>query len=118
MLKPLLRRIVMTPLYKTIVHELIEQDYPTLHERLRVNRALSQALNDYATALRTSYLAWMEELKQANPQAEASLLSAEALEMALHELRQVLPSEPTQNQAEELSLDDAMTYLRRHSVPE
>lgn len=118
MLKPLLRPIIMTPLYKSIVIELIQQDHPTLYEQLRSNRTLGQALNDYAIALRASYLAWLEELKEHNPRIDPSLLSTEALEMALQELMEALPSEPTTGEPEGLSLDDAMSHLRRRSASE
>ena len=76
-----------------IVLELIQQEYPAFHERLRSNRMLLQAMNDYATALRSSHLTWMDELKQANPGFDESQLSSEALEMAIQALKEALPSE-------------------------
>jgi hypothetical protein len=106
------------PAYKHIVLELIQQDYPVLHERLRSTKTLLQAANDYATALRSSHLTWMDELKQANPGFEESQLSSEALEMAIQDLIDALPSElPTSDGEDGLSLDNAMSFIRRHTQP-
>ena len=106
------------PAYKTIVLELIQQEYPALHERLRSNRMLLQAMNDYAIALRSSHLTWMDELRQANPGFDESQLSSEALEMAIRELKDALPSEsPTGDGEDGLSLDSVMSLIRRHTPP-
>ena len=107
----------MVPLYKTIVLELLEEQYPALHQQLRESRTLLQAVNDYATALRTAYLTWMEELKLANPGLDSAQLSSEALELALTDLQEALPSASATDEAEPLSLGEAMSYIRRHSPP-
>ena len=49
--------------YKTIVLEFLQAQYPGLHEQLRASRTLLQAVNDYATALRTLHQGWMEEFR-------------------------------------------------------
>ncbi len=38
--------------YKTIVLELLQEQYPALHEKLRKERTLLAALDDYAAALK------------------------------------------------------------------
>ena len=60
------------PAYKTIVLEFLKEQHPALHEQLRSSRTLLQAVNDYATALRTTHLTWMDELTQANPGCDPS----------------------------------------------
>jgi hypothetical protein len=103
--------------YKTIALELIQQQ-PELCEQLRVSRTLLTTLDDYATALRISHLSWKEELRQANSGYDPRQVSAEALEMAIESLRERLPSaSPASEEGEGLSLDDAMSFLRRHSPP-
>lgn len=100
--------------YKTIALELIQQQ-PEFHEQLRASRTLLQAVNNYAIALRTVHRIWMEELKLANPDWDSAQLFSDAMEMAIQDLLDHLPSEPQADEAEPLSLDAAMTFLRRHS---
>ena len=102
--------------YKTIALELI-QEQPEFHEQLRASRTLLQAVNDYATALRTVHRTLMEELTLAKPGIDPAQLSSEALEMAIQDLRDHLPSSRPTDVAEPLSLDAAMTFLRRHTPP-
>ena len=56
------------PLYKTIVLELLKDQYPALHERLRQERKLLEAVDRYAIKLKAAHLIWMEQLRQVNPQ--------------------------------------------------
>lgn len=106
-------------MYKTIVLELLQEQYPALHSRLLRKRMLLKALNQYAIELRTSHLAWMEELRRASPACEPSQIGSEALELALQHLQGSLPSEspPTGAAAETFSLDAAMATLRRPMPP-
>jgi len=106
------------PPYKTIALEFLKEQHPALHERLRSSRTLPQAVNDYATALRTSHLNWSRELETANPGCAAALISSEAMELAMRDLSEALSSaSPTSGEGEGLSLDDAMSFLRRHTPP-
>jgi hypothetical protein len=82
--------------YKTMILELLQQR-PEMHERLRKNRELLPALEMYATELRTSHQAWEERLLQLHPGSDPSQIASEALEMALNDLEEVLPSESPQN---------------------
>jgi hypothetical protein len=99
--------------YKTIILELLQQR-PEMHERLRKNRELLPALEIYAHELKTSHEAWKETLSQAAPGSDPSQTAAEALEIALKELEDRLPTLP-QSEQEALSLDEAMTFIRSHT---
>jgi hypothetical protein len=103
--------------YKRIVLDLLQDQYPKLHEQLRAHRQLLQAVNDYATALRTAHLTWMDEFRQANPGLDPLRISREALEMALQDLRESLPSGSATDEDALLSLVAAMTSLRRATPP-
>jgi hypothetical protein len=46
-------------LYKTIALELLQEQYPTLHHRLRLSRTLLRELDRYATDLRAAHLKWV-----------------------------------------------------------
>ena len=108
--------------YKTIVLELLQHQYPALHEQLRASRTLLATMNDTAIDLRAAHHTWMAELRQANPGLDPNRISSEALEMALQDLRDSLDglpsaSEPNGAETETLSLDAAMAYIRRHTPP-
>lgn len=97
--------------YKTIIHELLQQR-PQMHEQLRKERKLLTALETYARALKTSHEGWKALLSQMRPGSEPSQVSSEALEMALKEMEDRLPSESRQDESEALFLDAAMLFLR------
>jgi hypothetical protein len=101
-------------LYKTIILELI-QDRPELYERLRSTKRLLPALDAYATDLKTSHETWKGMIGRQRPDSDPARIASEALELAIEELRGRLPSESPTNEEETLSLDGAMTFLRRHS---
>ena len=100
--------------YKTIVLELLEQRQE-LHEQLRLTRRLLPTLQTCAEELKASHEAWMEMLSQAKPGSDRSQIASEALEMALQELKDRLPSASLLNEQEALSLDQAMAYVQSHS---
>jgi hypothetical protein len=100
--------------YKTIILELLQQR-PAMHEQLRKERKLLTTLEFYAKALKESHEAWKEQLASATPGSDPSQISSEALEMALKELEDRLPSASGADEKEELSLDQAMAYLRNHT---
>ncbi len=103
------------PLYKTICLELLQNQHPTLHEQLRQQRMLLQALTDYSYALKARHDHWKTEFRQANPDRDPAQISSEALEMAIEDLRASLPPESSTDETETLSLDAAMAYIRRHT---
>ena len=98
-------------LYKTMVLELLQQR-PELHEQLRRNRMLLPTLNHYASELKPRHEAWKELLSQAKPGSDPSQIASEALEMALKDLEDRLPSESPQKGNEAQILDAAMLFLR------
>ena len=102
--------------YKTIALELI-RERPELYERLRSSKRLLPAMDAYAIELKQNCEAWQESLRQANPHTDPSQRAGEALEMAVQELRDSLPDESLSDAQEPISLDAAMTYLRRHTPP-
>ena len=97
--------------YKTIVLELLQQR-PQMHERLRKERKLLTTLEIYAKELKTSHEAWMETLSRANPVSNQNQIASEAMEMALKDLEDRLPSESVPSEDEALSLDQAMAFVR------
>jgi hypothetical protein len=100
--------------YKTIVLELLQQR-PQIHDQLRKDRKLLPTVEMYARELRTSHEAWKETLGQERPGSDQSQIAFEALEMALKDLEDRLPSESIPNDKEPLSLDAAMAFIRKHT---
>lgn len=97
--------------YKTIILELLEQR-PQMHEQLRRERKLLTTLDSYAKELKSSHEAWKETLSQSNPGNDPSQIANEAMEVAIRELEDRLPSESALNDHETLSLDEAMAFVR------
>ena len=102
--------------YKTIALELL-QEQPMLYEQLRSSKRLLPTMDAYAIDLKTSHEAWKERLGQARPGSDPAQIASSALELAIEELRDRLPSESSPNETEPLSLDAAMNFIRRHSPP-
>jgi hypothetical protein len=100
--------------YKTIVLELLQQR-PEMHEQLRKDRKLLPALEFYAKELKTSHEAWKETFIQTKPGSDPSQIASEAMEMALKELEDRLPSASHLDNNEPLSLDAAMAFIRNHT---
>jgi len=100
--------------YKMMVLELLKQR-PQMHEQLRKERKLLPTTERYAKELRTSHLAWKQVLTQAKPDSQESQIANEALEIALKEFQETLPSESPQDGSEAVSLDEAIAFIRRHT---
>ena len=103
--------------YKTIILALLEQR-PQMREQLRQNRKLLPTLELYANELKHSHEAWKERLLQAKPEINPSQIAIEAMELALNDLEDRLPSESSQNESEALSLDQVMAHISRHTSRE
>lgn len=101
-------------LYKTIIQTLLEQR-PKFHEQLRQDRKLLTTLETYATELKSSHESWMRVLSQENPDRQKDQVVMEAFEMALSEMEDRLPNESPAADQEELSLDQAMAFVRSRS---
>jgi hypothetical protein len=103
-------------LYKTILLELLQGQYPALYERLRSSRTLLSTLDDQAAALRRYHQTRMDELAQVKPDRDPAQMASQAMELAIQDLRDSLPSASEPTDAEEtFSLDPAMAYLTRHT---
>jgi uncharacterized protein YfaS (alpha-2-macroglobulin family) len=98
--------------YKTIVHELLQQR-PQMHEQLRRQRKLLSTLELHARELKSNHQAWKELLSQLRPGSDPSQIASEALEIALKELEDRLPSESPRKEHEAVFLDAAMMFIRR-----
>jgi hypothetical protein len=103
--------------YKTIVLALLEEN-PALQRRLKRERTMLRAVETYAQTLKETHEEATERLTQIRPSGDPSQISSEALEVALAELREVLPSASNpRDSAEERSLDEAMKFIRAHTPP-
>jgi hypothetical protein len=102
--------------YKTMVLELL-QERPQLHHRLCENRMLLATVNLLATNLRDRHQAWKHHLSKTRPDSDPGQIASAALEIALRDLQDSLPSE-SEDEGDPLSLDEAMAILRRHTPPE
>jgi hypothetical protein len=100
--------------YKTIIVEMLEQR-PRMREELRQSRKLLSTMERFATELKSSHEAWKERLQQSRPESDPSQIASEAMELALKDMEDRLPSESAQDESEALSLDGAMAHLARHS---
>ena len=102
--------------YKTITLELI-RERTGLYKRLRRTRRLLSALDAHAAELRTNHEAAKEAIVRQRPGSDPSQVAAEALELAILELRDRLPSGSSKDGAEPMSLDAPMRRRRRRTPP-
>ena len=98
--------------YKSIIHDLLHQR-PQMHDRLRKSRKLLPTLELYARELKNSHEAWKEMLSQLRPGSDPTQISSEAMEMAVKEMEDRLPSESPQDGNTATVLDAAMLFVRR-----
>ena len=98
--------------YKTIVLELL-RERKELHEQLRLTRRLLPTMESLARDLKARHDHWRETL--ATQESDPIRISSEAMEMALAELEDRLPSVHPQPDEEALSLDQAMAFVLSHS---
>ena len=97
--------------YKTIVLELL-RERTELHEQLRLTRRLLPTMETCALELKASHETWKETLAEARPDSDPSQIASEALELAIQELEDRLPSVSQEDDREPLSLDQAMAFIR------
>jgi len=102
--------------YKTIMLGLI-QDRPAMYQDLLNNRSLLSTLDRHAEELRSYHHAWQDQLLAAKPESDEAQITSEAMELAIHQLVETLPSESLPDEAEPLTLDAAMAFISRHSPP-
>ena len=97
--------------YKTMVLQLIRQ-YPNVHYPLKEKKMLLATVEKEAEGLMARHEAWKDLLAQAKPGSDQSQIASEALEIAIHEWEVILAMGRLPSDAQ-LSLDDAMTFLKR-----
>ncbi len=101
--------------YKTMTLELL-RERTELYEQLRRANQLLPTLETLARELKASHEAWKETLAQGKPESHPSQIASEALELALKELEDRLPSEPPPDEGE--PLEAAMAFVRSHTPNE
>jgi DNA repair ATPase RecN len=98
--------------YKKMILELL-QDQPEVYDQLRKERKLMSTMEQYSRELKASHQVWQEFLSQLRPGSDPSQVASEALELALNELENRLPSASHQDKSEKHFLDAAMLFVRR-----
>ena len=86
-------------LYKTITLELI-QEQPELYEQLRSGKRLLPAMDSYSIDLKARHEAWKETIGRKRPGSDPRQVTAEALELAIEELRDRLLCVSSKDEAE------------------
>ena len=103
-------------LYKTITLELLHAQ-PALYERLRSGKMLLSALDSHSADLKLAHEQWISLLRKENPGSDPSLISAQAMELAIQDLSAHLSCEPAPTEDEARSLlDEAMPHLQATSA--
>ena len=102
--------------YKTIVLQLLEQ-HPEIRDQLKRHRQMLPTMERYARELKTRHETWKDRLFQATPGSDETQIASEALELAIKELEDRLQTDFPPQEDEALSLDEGMTFLRRHTPP-
>lgn len=98
--------------YMSIIHELLQQR-PRIREQLRKSRKLLPTVERYARELKASHDAWKQMLVQLRPGSNKSQIASEAMELALKEMEDRLPSASSPDGNAGQVLDAAMLFLRR-----
>jgi hypothetical protein len=99
--------------YKTIVLQLLE-DRPRLHNQLQRERRMLKTVEQLAPELKASHEEWRERLRQLRPESDPAQIASEAMELAIEELRDRLPSE-SEADNDMFSLEAALAFLKRPS---
>lgn len=97
--------------YKTIVLELLQQ-HPEIQNRLRSERRLLATMEFYARELKARHEAWKDYLSRAMPDSDPSQVASEALEIALHQLENILHSVFLSDEDESLSVEGEVMFPR------
>jgi hypothetical protein len=101
--------------YKTIILHLLEQR-PEIQDQLQSNKTMMPTLDRFSRELQDRHQSWVATLSQSGECCDESQVANEALEFALEEILGSLQRE-FPSAADELTLDGAMEFLRRHTPP-
>ncbi len=102
--------------YKTLTLQLLRQ-YPAIHNRLKESRTLPPTLDHYSKELKKCHEAWMDSLSESKPGSDPNQIAAEAMELALQEVEDRLPSELPPDGSASLTLEGAIGFLRKGIPP-
>jgi len=100
--------------YKTMVLELL-MERTELYEQLRLTRRLLPAMETFARELKASHETWQQTLSAAKPDSQPIQIASEALELALKDLVDHLPTVFPSDVEEPLLVDTAMAFIRSHT---
>ncbi len=105
--------------YRNIVLELLQDQYPALCSQMQKERGLLPALDHYGLSLKKFHQGWIDRICTKNPDLDPVQAASQALELAIEELKDVLSSDfpPSGQEADGLSLDEAMTHIRPAMPP-
>jgi hypothetical protein len=103
-------------LYKSIILELLKQR-PEMHERLRSQRTLLRALNRYSMQLKSLHESWKVQLAQDRPDSDPIQISSEAMELALRDLIDSLPTDSPPADQDTSSPTPVAAPIRNPSQP-
>ena len=88
--------------YKTITLELIREQ-PDLYKHLCCNKRLLPAMDTYAIELKADHETWKAAIDRRRPGSDPRQVAAEALELAIQELRDRLHCVSPKDEAEPTS---------------
>lgn len=100
--------------YKTMVLELLIER-TELYEQLRLTRGLLPAMETFAMELKASHETWQQTLSAAKAESQPTQIASEALELALKDLVDRLPTVSPSDAEEPLPADMAMAFIRSHT---
>ena len=102
--------------YKSMSLSLIQENLE-LYEQLRSSKRLLPAMDAYAVDLKAGHEAWKDQLGRTRPGSDPSQIASEALEIALKDLEDSLPSGSLPDEDEAISIEEAMAFFLRHTPP-
>ncbi len=97
--------------YKTIALELIQEN-SELYEKLRSGKMLLTAIEAYAIDLKAAHETWKGLLAEENPGSDPRQIASEAMELAIQEIQDRLPSASAGSDLGPLSLNEAINFVR------
>ncbi len=100
--------------YKTITLELL-QERPELYEHLRSGKRLLPAVDSYSIDLKAGHETWKETIARKQPGSDPRQVAAEALELAIQDLRDRLLCVSPKDEAEPTA--GKATGRRRRPTP-
>jgi hypothetical protein len=88
-----------------------------LYEQLRSSKRLLPSMDAYAIELKAMHEECKARISRAKPGSDPIQVASVALELAIAEFQERLPSASATDEAAPLSLDAAMNFIRRATPP-